>query len=73
MKKRVAGKIGRYRNGVPLLPRRRDGKTVTLEMVNRLRDEEAFLDPITGRRTSTSGAEAQPSPRILKRHSELTP
>lgn len=29
----------RTRNGVPLLPRRPDGKPVTLEMVNRLRDE----------------------------------
>ncbi len=29
----------RLRNGVPLLPRRPDGKPVTLEMVNRLRDE----------------------------------
>jgi hypothetical protein len=27
------------RNGVPLLPRRADGKPVTMEMVNRLRDE----------------------------------
>jgi hypothetical protein len=29
----------RTRNGVPLLPRRPDGRPVTLEMVNRLRDE----------------------------------
>jgi len=29
----------RTRNGVPLLPRRPAGKPVTLEMVNRLRDE----------------------------------
>ena len=27
------------RNGVPLLPRRADGKPVTMELVNRLRDE----------------------------------
>jgi hypothetical protein len=27
------------RNGVPLLPRRPDGRPVTLEMVNALRDE----------------------------------
>jgi hypothetical protein len=29
-----------YRNGVPLLPRRPNGPTVTLELVNRLRDED---------------------------------
>lgn len=29
----------KYRNGVPLLPIRADGKVVTLELVNRLRDE----------------------------------
>ncbi|MCV9996893.1 CopG family transcriptional regulator [Pararhizobium sp. YC-54] len=28
------------RNGIPLLPKRADGKTVTLEMVNALRDDE---------------------------------
>ncbi|KQY20921.1 MULTISPECIES: hypothetical protein [Rhizobium/Agrobacterium group] len=28
------------RNGIPLLPARADGKTVTVEMVNALRDEE---------------------------------
>lgn len=28
-----------YRNGVPLLPVRPDGRVVTLEMVNKLRDE----------------------------------
>ncbi|MGB9032687.1 MAG: hypothetical protein WCC27_21360 [Acidobacteriaceae bacterium] len=27
------------RNGVPLLPRRPDGRPVTMELVNRLRDE----------------------------------
>jgi hypothetical protein len=52
----------RYRNGVPLLPRRRDGKTVTMEMVNRLRDEDEFLDPVTGRRSCVSGAEARSFP-----------
>ncbi len=29
-----------YRNGVPLFPKRLDGQIVTLELVNRLRDEE---------------------------------
>lgn len=29
----------RYRNGIPLLPIRPDGKPVTMELVNRLRDE----------------------------------
>jgi len=29
-----------YRNGVPLLPRRPNGPTVTMELVNRLRDED---------------------------------
>jgi hypothetical protein len=29
-----------YRNGVPVLPRRPNGPTVTLELVNRLRDED---------------------------------
>ena len=28
------------RNGVPLFPKRPDGQVVTLELVNRLRDEE---------------------------------
>ena len=28
------------RNGIPLLPRRPNGPKVTMEMVNRLRDEE---------------------------------
>jgi hypothetical protein len=28
-----------YKNGVPLLPVRTDGRVVTLEMVNKLRDE----------------------------------
>jgi hypothetical protein len=57
MKTNRAKVIFQYRNGVPLLPRRPDGKTVTMEMVNRLRDEDEFLDPITGRRTYASGAE----------------
>jgi hypothetical protein len=30
---------GRSRHGVPVLPARRDAKAVTLETVNRLRDE----------------------------------
>jgi hypothetical protein len=29
----------RKRNGVPMLPRRKDGRLVTPEIVNRLRDE----------------------------------
>ncbi len=29
-----------YRNGIPLLPRRPNGPKVTLELVNRLRDDE---------------------------------
>lgn len=29
------------RNGIPLLPRRKDGKTVTMDLVNQLRDEAA--------------------------------
>lgn len=29
-----------YRDGVPLLPRRPNGPVVTMEMVNRLRDED---------------------------------
>ena len=29
-----------YRNGVPLLPRRPHGSRVTLDLVNRLRDED---------------------------------
>lgn len=29
-----------YRNGVPLLPRRPHGASVTVELVNRLRDED---------------------------------
>ncbi len=29
-----------YRNGVPLLPRRQIGPVVTMELVNRLRDED---------------------------------
>jgi len=32
---------GRTRNGIPLLPRRGTTKTVTLDLVNRLRDEPA--------------------------------
>jgi hypothetical protein len=32
-------KAARKRNGVPMLPRRRDGGLVTSEIVNRLRDE----------------------------------
>ena len=32
---------GRQRHGVPVLPARRDAKPVTLETVNRLRDELA--------------------------------
>lgn len=57
----------RFRNGVPLLPRRADSKTVTLEMVNRLREEDEFLDPVTGRRKRTSGAEAGQSSERLRR------
>jgi hypothetical protein len=30
----------KYRNGVPLLPRRPNGPVVTTELVNRLRDED---------------------------------
>jgi hypothetical protein len=30
----------KYRNGVPLLPRRPNGPRVTAELVNRLRDED---------------------------------
>jgi predicted urease superfamily metal-dependent hydrolase len=30
---------GGTRNGIPLFPRRADGKVVTLELVNQLRDE----------------------------------
>jgi len=33
------GRSARKRNGVPTLPRRRGGELVTLEIVNRLRDE----------------------------------
>ena len=32
---------GQVRNGVPLLPTRKGGTTVTLELVNQLRDEQA--------------------------------
>ncbi|MBA4208413.1 MAG: CopG family transcriptional regulator [Parvibaculum sp.] len=31
---------GTQRNGIPLLPTRRDGKVITLETVNALRDEQ---------------------------------
>lgn len=34
------GQPRRYRNGIPLLPERPGAGVVTLEMVNRLRDEE---------------------------------
>ena len=34
------GKSQRKRNGVPLLPPQRGARPVTLEVVNRLRDEE---------------------------------
>ena len=34
------GKPRRYRNGIPLLPERPGAGVVSLEMVNRLRDEE---------------------------------
>jgi hypothetical protein len=36
---RPADPFVRTRNGIPLLPVRPDGRPVTLEMVNRLRDE----------------------------------
>lgn len=37
-----AAKTGKsQRNGIPLLPNRRDGVTVTMELVNQLRDEAA--------------------------------
>jgi hypothetical protein len=62
MKANNAKRVFRRRNGVPLLPHRRDGKTVTMEMVNRLRDEDEFLDPITGWRSCASGADIRPSP-----------
>ena len=29
-----------YRNGIPVLPRRPNGPAVTMELVNRLRDED---------------------------------
>jgi hypothetical protein len=29
-----------YRNGIPVLPRRPNGPVVTMELVNRLRDED---------------------------------
>ena len=32
-------RAARKRNGVPMLPQRRDGRLVTSEIVNRLRDE----------------------------------
>ena len=31
--------VRRKRNGVPLLPQRKEGRTLTLAIVNRLRDE----------------------------------
>jgi hypothetical protein len=61
MKANTAKSSFRLRNGVPLLPRRADGRTVTLEMVNRLRDQDEFLDPVTGRRSGGSAAEARRS------------
>ena len=57
----------RHRNGVPLLPGRPGGKTATMEMVNRLRDEEEFLDPVTGQRTRDSEAEARCSGVVTAR------
>ncbi|HEX7388970.1 MAG TPA: hypothetical protein VF286_02585 [Acidiphilium sp.] len=39
---RPATGAARRRNGIPLLPARGDGKRVTLDLVNRLRD-----DPLT--------------------------